>query len=133
MTDEEYIMGDKRFNSVVNRLIEMASNGEDGTVSYNGYGLPESGYYVGGAVPGVKVNSPDELDIYDVVKFVNLSPWVEFYGVWTDQETGTVYIDAVDHYSDLDDALFYGTERGEVAIWDISNSAEINLNSLTSI
>lgn len=48
-------------------------------------------------------------------------------GVWTDHETGTVYIDPVEHIADYETAVAHATQRGELAIWDAREDREIRI------
>jgi hypothetical protein len=63
----------------------------------------------------------------------NLSRWAEesgFFGGWTDENTGVVYIDAVDILSKectLDFALTLASEREQIAIYDLHENKTIYL------
>lgn len=109
-------------------LVEM-----DGTVAYDGSPLPTTGYFVGGRYPSLILEDAGNLNDREVRSFVTNSPAVDYYGVWTDKESHVVYIDGVDHYGSISDALAYASERGEIAIWDVANAQEIRLEGLKEI
>lgn len=49
------------------------------------------------------------------------------FGRWTSPETGRVYWDKVEVIPELDEALRLAEARGELAIWDVQNAAEIQV------
>lgn len=122
-----------RIASVSGQILDWVIMGKDGTISYNGSDLPTTGYFVGGKYPSLVWSDPSEWHLNKVRSFVANSPCVEYYGVWTDSESGVVYIDGVDHYESLEEALAYAVDRGEIAIWDIANTDEIRLEGLKEI
>lgn len=46
------------------------------------------------------------------------------FGVWTDDD-GTRYVDKVEVFHQLDGALMIAEARGELAIWDVAQGAEV--------
>lgn len=121
------------FNRVSARIVDMVITGEDGTVVYErGYDLPTAGYFVGGRYPSLILEDVAEIHREKVAEFVNTTPAADYYGVWTDRETGKVYIDAVDHYREAEYALRIAAERNEIAVWDIANARELRLADLAT-
>ena len=68
----------------------------------------------------------DSFDVWATTLFVYDHPDVNWFGVWQDNETGFVYVDAV-LVTTLEMAIAIGTERGEIAVWDIDTNTEIRL------
>lgn len=99
---------------------QMQHNKLDGTISLTGAELPTRGYYVGGVVPSLV----DPLNVFQVADFIE-SADAEYVGIWTDTDTGTVYVDLSDWTPSESNALAMGRERGEIAIWDIEGCREI--------
>jgi hypothetical protein len=48
-----------------------------------------------------------------------------YFGAWRDEETGTVHLDVISIVEDKTLALAMATERGELAVWDLSRGEEI--------
>lgn len=105
-------------NSVVSEAITTHT---DGTFSVDGAALPMHGYYVGSGA--TITGHPDVFDTLSVQLFVNRSS-APFIGVWTDTETGIVYLDETRWFESKSDALQFASARGELAIWDIANTEE---------
>jgi hypothetical protein len=61
----------------------------------------------------------------DVAWFIEGTPDAEYFGVWTDTEGGTIYVDAVDWTPSRGNALAMARKRGELAVWDIARCAEV--------
>jgi hypothetical protein len=108
-------------------LYDMAIHGEDGTVpAGDEKGLPTHGYFVGGLFPSLVFDGAGEVDRGELAWWIGNND-AEFYGVWVDTETGKIYFDGVSHfYSELV-SVTIARARGEIAIWDIHNKAEIRL------
>lgn len=104
-------------------LIDMINAGDDGTVDTENQDLPESGYFVGGVRPSLVMKDAAHADRGDIGWFVGGTD-ARYFGIWTDTEDGLIYVDAVDHMETLEDALTLGAERGEIAVWDITNGEE---------
>lgn len=104
-------------------LIDMINSGDDGTVDTENQDLPESGYFVGGVRPSLVMKDAAHADRGDIGWFVGGTD-ARYFGIWTDTEDGLIYVDAVDHMETLEDALTLGAERGEIAVWDITNGEE---------
>jgi hypothetical protein len=49
------------------------------------------------------------------------------FGVWTDPDTGLVYVDLVDHIASRDHAIDTGVARNELAIYDLRAREVITL------
>ena len=95
-----------------------------------------TGFYVGGAVPGLK--DPSYSEIKDWLRHLaprfvlNLDPTVDpgengLVGSWTSDE-GVTYIDAVTWTPFRATALRLGKERGEMAVWDIANEEAVEVD-----
>lgn len=117
-------------------LTVMARAGEDGTIDtfvpLDGFeqdALPLTGFWVGGVRPSLVVNSVDELDRGDLGWFIGGTE-AQYFGIWTDKEDGKIYVDAVTHVNNFDDAFKLGYERGEIAIWDIERSEEVRIKEV---
>jgi hypothetical protein len=108
---------------------ELLANREG--YSVNAWGnLPTDGYMVGGVVPSL-ILAPE------AAKYSRTDAWIDehwtklkasgdvFAGIWTDTETGLVYVDLSERYDDLYTALAVATARGELAIWDVASSKEV--------
>jgi len=54
-------------------------------------------------------------------------PTYKKFGVWTDTESGKVYVDFVEHVIGREDAIKRAREREEIAIWDLFNEREIRV------
>lgn len=48
-------------------------------------------------------------------------------GVWTDTNTGKVWVDVVEYRESLGDAVELAKQHNQLAIWDNANSKEIRL------
>ena len=83
---------------------------------------PDHGYYVGGASWSM-VRAAAMITRDDVRTFIAAHADAPFIGMWT--EDGRVFLDAVDHITDRDDAIKLGRERHELAIYDIANGQTI--------
>ncbi|ATN94078.1 hypothetical protein J4U01_gp080 [Mycobacterium phage Kumao] len=51
--------------------------------------------------------------------------WTPDYALGTWVNDGLTYVDIVESFEDLDKALFFAQERGELAIWDSVEQVEI--------
>lgn len=94
-------------------------NGEAGvTADSLGFELPHYGYYVGGQSPTLVMPTgtvtPD-----DVAGFVSTHPETRYFGMWEDD--GKIYVDAVDLIYSGQRAMELARERGELAVFDISD------------
>lgn len=116
-------------------LTVMARAGQDGTVDsfahLDGFEddcLPKTGFYVGGVRPSLVISNIADLDRGDLAWFIGGTE-ARYFGVWTDKETGKIYFDAVTHVDDFHDAFMLGSERDEIAIWDIKNGEEVRVKA----
>jgi len=97
--------------------------------------VPKSGYMVGGYVPSLVLAGPYEYRVYHTTDAWLTRNWhffseglgEYFAGVWTDQETGKIYIDISRNIESLDEAIAVGLNFNEIAIWDVENNREIRL------
>ena len=95
------------------------------TVDRDGIANPyDTGYYVGGLYPSLVFDSVHTMDRGEVAWWIGNHP-ANLYGVWEDDETGKVYVDAVQWDVSRRAAVQVGRDRGELAVWDIKNSREI--------
>jgi hypothetical protein len=100
----------------------------DGTYSvHNGWLHDYASRWSGGYI--VATHALQTLDYSNPVDIAitAMNDKVRLIGVWTDSETGRVYLDAVEHIESRSDALRIAAERGELAIWDLYAKAEIRL------
>lgn len=51
----------------------------------------------------------------------------DLVGVWTDTETGTIWVDAVRLVLDATQARVLGKKHNQIAIWDNANACEVRL------
>ena len=54
----------------------------------------------------------------------------DYVGVWTNPESGVMYLDRSVWVSDLDNAIALGKAQGQLAIWDCANETEVWLTKL---
>lgn len=96
----------------------------------------ESGYYVGGAdgwqpfILGARPEAYVDNNMAEVfAEFVGVMVarlnGRGYIGVW--EHNGSIYLDATEWYADRSEAVQVGAHRGEIAVWDIANGAEIAL------
>jgi len=78
-----------------------------------------------GYLVGHKEALPKSTSLPTVAQIVEALKVHRKVGVWTDPNTGTVYVDAVDHIPALSDALRIAKVRGELAIYSLMESKEI--------
>lgn len=98
----------------------------DGTYTWNGEPFrPAEGYQVGGLDTFVDPPSVEALAAW--LARSPASRGSTQVGSWRDPETGTLYIDVCDHWSDLREALFYARHSGEKAIWNWREGVAINV------
>jgi hypothetical protein len=116
-------------------LTVMARAKQDGTVdsfvNLDGFEqdcLPKTGFYVGGVRPSLVVSDVSDLDRGDLAWFIGGTE-ARYFGVWTDTDDGKIYFDAVTHVDNFHDAFTLGSERGEIAIWDIERGEEIRVKA----
>jgi len=53
-----------------------------------------------------------------------------YVGVWKDENTGLVWMDAVNWTADRNEAIRWGIERGELAIYDVAANGSLDLKAL---
>lgn len=94
--------------------------------------VPTDGYMVGGEVASL-ILRPENPRPYlttdawlDQVWNVLTQPGY-FAGIWTDTDTGDVYLDISRNVTDLYTALAIAEARGELAIWDVASAKEVRV------
>jgi hypothetical protein len=107
---------------IADRMIEMIKDGQTGgTFSVDGHGVPDVGYFVGGAVPSL-INPTVE----QITEFIETCG-ADYVGFWEDSETLALYVDAVDWTPSESYARRLSELRSEIAYWDIHNAAEVRV------
>lgn len=92
---------------------------------------PKDGYMVGGEVTSFVISCPFELSALDGVDaFLRLNEALldqpaYYAGVWTDSDTGLIYVDISRKVDDLYTALALADSRNELAVWDVVNGKEV--------
>lgn len=114
--------------SVASEIFDAILDGETGgTLSQSGNPLAITGFYVGGAVPPLKITDPFGRPLLvRLEKFVAESP-TDLVGFWFDTDSGILHLDSVNWYQDEYTAAAIGRVRHEIAIWDIRNERELRL------
>lgn len=109
----------------------LMGHSEDGySVSVTGE-TPTDGYMVGGEVASLVIDESKNFQ-----PFLTTDKWLEgcwdllnkpgyFAGIWTDSESGLVYVDISRNVADLYSALAIAASRGELAIWDVASAKEV--------
>lgn len=95
-------------------LSKIADGVTGGTFSVDGHDVPNTGYFVGGAVPSL-IN-PTRQQMIDFIETAG----ADYVGFWEDSETLALYVDAVDHTESEAFARRLSILRGEIAFWDIA-------------
>lgn len=114
---------------IANALYVCKDDG--GTVDRDGMFDPNrTGYYVGGLYPSLVFDSVHDVDRGEVAWWVG-THFARYYGIWTDDETGKVYIDAVQWSVSREAAVRVGRYRGEIAVWDVKNGQEIRCDEIS--
>jgi hypothetical protein len=107
---------------IVDTMYDKIANGETGgTFSVDGHAVPDTGYFVGGAVPSL-INPTRE----QVLEFVETAG-ADYVGYWEDSETLALYVDAVDWTPSEAYARRLTELHGEIAYWDAVNAREIRV------
>lgn len=97
--------------------------------------VPTTGYGVGGAVPGVTFAWGERIDRYTLEREVSrlareAAARGAYLGAWLSEGThGTWCIDVTEYLGDLEDALALARARGEAAIWDVTNGADVRADA----
>ena len=118
LEDEEYAQEVER-EAQMRELAVRTLPTEDGTYQFDGTIWHKADETSGGFY--VAQTDGD----YDPVRF-QMDPW-QLVGVWTDPETGKRDVDEVVWFEDRDEAIQYGRDCEQKAIWDIANGTEIFL------
>ncbi len=106
-------------------LIVNSPNG--GTASLVDGELPVTGYFVGGVVSSLILDSVDRDEIEVFVTYLLAGTSAEYVGWWVDSETGKLYVDGVSWYTYQERAAWVAGRRHEIAFWDIEQELEIRL------
>lgn len=96
------------------------------TVSIYGASLPTDGYYVsdeGGAIVSADIFNPADVQAFITRHESALLQSGAYLGAWLSD--GKVYLDVTRHFDTLSDAMRHGADNHQLAIWDITNSAEL--------
>lgn len=105
--------------------------GEGYSVNADGE-APKTGYMVGGYANALEFNRQTDFEFLLTDRYLtehsNLLQSGEYFaGIWTDSDTGRVYVDISRNVQDLAEALAVADNFGEIAIWDVENNREIRL------
>lgn len=114
----------------MNIAAQITRNPEGGTVGLEGRDLPATGYFVGGVVaslivdtgPGWAYDERPGIDFF--IAYLADRVGAEYVGWWVDGETGKLYVDGTSWHADYDEAERACRERGEIAFWDIERQRE---------
>lgn len=127
-------------DAAIRSLIEGARKNSGHTASVTGHSVPEIGYMVGGYTDSLIFDASVVMDgqhddiVYNmIVRWINenytLATRFDMYiGSWIDKETGSVYIDISQHFTDRAVAIHTAIFHDEIAIWDLAASAEIKIS-----
>lgn len=91
----------------------------------------DSGYYVGGAFPGISFagETPETTMIAKVSEWLATIPsFVKYVGTWQDSTTGEIFVDATYYLTDRERAISVAKKLGERAIFDIYYAEEIRVD-----
>ena len=94
--------------------------------------VPTDGYMVGGETPSLILKQGVR------GRYLTTDAWLDqewdvltqpgyFAGIWTDTDTGDVYVDISRNVTDLYAALAIAEARGELAIWDVASAKEVRV------
>lgn len=92
---------------------------------------PKTGYMVGLLNIVIKPNNDNPLtngELKLAMDWLSSKPGSYFLGGWKDSSTGEVYYDISEHFTNIEDAYDAGFQRGELAIFDLSNMQEIPID-----
>jgi hypothetical protein len=128
----------KQIANAIETLITETRETGGSTVSITGAPLPDSGYMVGGLVDGLMSNMDvlapehdhglrEKLALYVSEHYSLLSRDDVFLGGWIDQKEGTVWFDISERFNVREYAEMIGSDRGELAIWDVDKAEEIRV------
>ena len=115
-------MTTKTVEAIASELLTASATG--GTISTTDVDVPSAGYVVGIAGLGVTENNND---MGAIAHWVALNLDSDHLGVWSDEATGTTYLDVVRVITDRAMAESLARLTGEIAIWDLANRVEIRV------
>ena len=84
-----------------------------------------TGYFVGGATTCITFDAGSDVRQYQYALgyvYARMNG-TGYFGVW--ESEGLVYAEGSDWFASVDEALSAARIRGQIAIWDVSRSAEI--------
>lgn len=92
-----------------------------------------SGFIVGGA-GGTYTCGPgaSEREVREACRGALVDAWemgAAHVGWWTDARTGVLWLDVVDVVDDRDASLVLAADRGEIAVWDAAQGAEVRVGA----
>ncbi len=117
------VMNIKEASSIASMLFDI----EGATITADNSKLPTEGFYAA-REGGLEVDghhTKDEVLGWVCTDYVNNGS-TRFYGTWVCGNTKCY--DATLHFKYLDEAIEFGKENNQIAIWDIANSKEIILS-----
>lgn len=109
---------------IADRMFDMMADGQTGgTFSVDGHGVPDNGFFVGGAVPSL-INPTRE----QITEFIEVCG-ADYVGFWEDSETLALYVDAVDWTPSEAYAKRLTELRSEIAYWDVTRAQEVRVSA----
>lgn len=85
-----------------------------------------TGYLCGIPGHGMKSRNADNATVKELAAWAAMHEHAgHAIGSWQDEATNILYFDVSDWHETLADALDAARERGELAVWDIANGAEV--------
>ena len=107
---------------------ELTTNG--GCTLTNGGEHATKGYAVG--LGGAKALDPKRsyfVQVLRIVKAARLEDPATAFGAWHDSDSGLDYVEPVQIYNTRGVAEYVAAERGELAIYDLTNCEEIRIDA----
>ena len=112
---------------LANTLYQRCKEGRSLNVNFE---VPKVGYMVS-VLDGPVYNKAPDVDTLEVAAFIReqLPRWknCEFFGVWTDSETGKIQFAMSLCIEDKEKAITIGRVNEQIAIYDVVNGCEIRL------
>jgi hypothetical protein len=98
---------------------------KNGDLATKGYATGVGQEYKIETAQGLKFTPGQLKDVAECVELILANETCNSVGFWYNE--GTLYIDAVLIFEDLEDALELGRIKNEIAIYDLNNQKEIKL------
>jgi hypothetical protein len=121
----------KQVEQLARALLTAANEDGGGTMDRQGQPFAgEGGFLVGGAAKDLGLPA-DSLTLEAVVGWLRSGAFEEgrlhghYFGVWYDEEQGAWWLDVVDMYPMLSQAIDIGIQRGERAVWDVAQGCAV--------